>query len=124
MIRTIIFPALALIAAIVIPGRRLRLEEYVGASHPSGEIRLSLAPAGEFRLTMAVWDPVVGAVVSHREMVGRWRRAWGMLELRSSTRRVVYRSAQRRGAGWIWQRSSLPTFADGIPLVPKSQPPG
>ena len=122
MIRTLAFPLLAVSAAFMIPRRRLRIEQYVGDGDPTAEIHLLLARTGEFRLTMAVWDPVVGTVVGQRELVGRWRRGWGQLELRSSTRRVVYRRAAQ-GAAWIWQRSSLPTFADGIPLVPERSHP-
>jgi hypothetical protein len=116
--RTFFFAALALSAAIVIPFRRLRSEEYVGIDHPAGELRLSLGSGGRFVLTLALWDPVVGMVVSRRELAGRWRRAWGVLELHASDRRLTYRGSQRRGVGWVWQRSDLPTFADGIALVP------
>ena len=122
MLRNVLFPALALIAAMMLPNRKQRAEEYVGVNHPGGEMRLLLAPAGEFRLTLSVWDPVVGGVVARRELVGRWRRAWGMLELQSATRKVVYRGAQQEGRGWVWKHSNLPTFADGIPLVPAARP--
>lgn len=118
MLRNLLFPALALVAAMVLPNRKPRGEEYIGVNHPSGEMRLSLAPAGEFRLTLAVWDPIAGGVVASRELVGRWRRVRGTLELRSATRRLVYRGAQQDGPRWVWKHSNLPTFADGIPLVP------
>ena len=118
MSRAFLFAAFALSAAIVLPIRRLRSEEYVGVAHPSGELRLTLGSGGRFVLTLALWDPVVGMVVSRKELAGRWRRAWGVLELQASDRRVTYRGSRRPGAGWVWQRSNLPTFADGIALVP------
>ena len=122
MLRNLLVPALALVAAMVLPNRKPRVEEFVGVNHPSGEMRLSLTPTGEFRLTLSVWDPVVGGVVASRELVGRWRRTWGMLELRSARRRLVYRLAEQSGGSWIWKHSDLPTFADGIPLVPAPPP--
>ena len=107
---------------MVLPNRKPRGEEFVGVNHPSGEMRLSLAPAGDFRLTLTVWDPVVGSTVASREIVGRWRRVRGMLELRSATRRLVYRVEPRQGRAWVWKQSDLPTFADGIALVPAPPP--
>ena len=36
-----------------------------------------LAPAGEFRLSLEIWDPVVGTLVRTSEVTGRWHRAHG-----------------------------------------------
>ena len=110
--------SLSLVAEIVTSSRRHRSAAFVGVDHPSGEMRLTLAPAGEFRLTLALFDPVVGSVVEQKELAGRWRRAHGVLELRSPTRELDYRPATRGHPGWVWKRSNLPTFADGIALTP------
>lgn len=122
MIRDFLLPTLAIAGAVILSTRKPRAGEYVGVNHPGGEMRLTLAPAGEFRMTLSVWDPVVGTAVTTREIVGRWRRVWGKLELRSQTRKLVYQGAARDGARWVWKQSNLPTFADGIVLVPASRP--
>jgi hypothetical protein len=117
--------------------RRARPEEYVATDHPAGELRLRLDPDGRFALGLAVWDPVVRTVAGHRQLRGEWRESAGTLELRSATRELVYRrSPPRRGfvaslryaldpgagelgatrAVLIWERSNLPTFADGVTL--------
>jgi hypothetical protein len=117
--------------------RRARSEEYVATDHPAGELRLRLDPDGRFALGLAVWDPVVRTVAGHRQLRGEWRESAGMLELRSATRELVYRRRPPRlgfvaslrhalhaGAAdagtartlLIWERSNLPTFADGVTL--------
>jgi len=116
-VRTLALVVVALAGAIGLSRRRARSEEYVGVDHPSGELRLSLAPGGCFRLTLAVWDPVVEAPVGHRELEGRWRRGAGVLELHAPTRRLLYRRARPPADGWMWVRSDLPTFADGVALA-------
>ena len=117
-VRTLALVVVALLGVAGLSRRRVRTEEYVGVDHPSGELRLSLAPEGRFRLTLALWDPVVEAPVGRRELEGRWRRAGDTLELRAATRRLTYRRARPPEAGWVWARSDLPTFADGVALAP------
>jgi hypothetical protein len=103
---------------LVIPGRRFSSAEFRGDRHPAGELTLILGARGDFRLSLAIWDPVVRVEVCEREIVGRWHRGFRRLELRAPTRRIIYRCASSPARGWIWQMSTLPTFADGIALVP------
>jgi hypothetical protein len=123
MLRFLAVLSLALLAAVVGAGRRTRTGEYVGMDHPSGELRLRLEPDGHFTLKLAVWDAVVGDFVSQRELAGEWRMRWRGLELRAAGRRLVYSRAHVLGRGWIWQRSTLPTFADGVALLPERRAP-
>lgn len=120
----------------------------MATDHPAGELRLRLDPDGRFALGLAVWDPVVRSVAGHRQLRGEWRESAGTLELRSATRELVYRRSPPRpgfvaslrqaldpgtrdaGAArtvLIWERSNLPTFADGVTLgavsVPHRTPP-
>jgi hypothetical protein len=119
MIRLLGVAAVALLAALLSVGRRIRVSEYVGMDHPSGELRLRLEPNGKFSLRLAVWDPVVGEFIDGRELSGEWRHRMGGLELNAAGRRVIYARAPDAGGGWIWRSSSLPTFADGIALMPE-----
>ena len=119
MIRPLAIAAVALLTALVSVGRRIRSGEYVGLGHPSGELRLRLDPDGRFSLRLAVWDPVVGEFIDGRELTGEWRRRFDGLELRAAARRVIYSRARDASGGWLWRRSNLPTFADGIALRPE-----
>ncbi len=107
----------ALAALVVVVARRRRPRELVGVEHPAGEMRLLLEPDGRFALRLLVWDQVAGAVVGSRELAGRWRRTSEGLELRAPGRTVVYARAAEPAGAFVWRRSSLPTFADGIALV-------
>ncbi len=111
-----------LVAAVSITARRVGAGEYVGVEHPVGELRLRLEPGGAFVLQLAVWDPVVGATVAQRELTGSWRRTWRGLQLKTPARVITYSGSPDR-EGWIWERSSLPTFADGIRLVARGPAP-
>ena len=91
--------------------------EFVGLDHPAGELRLELGRGGRFRLTLAIWDPVVGAVAGWRELSGRWRSEGVQLELHTPARQIHYRIDE--SGTLVWQRSNLPTFADGIALRPR-----
>lgn len=108
-----------LVAAASVAGRRVGAGEYVGHEHPAGELRLRLEPGGRFVLQLAVWDPIVGAIVGQRELTGTWRRTWRGLQLKTPARVITYSGSPERG-GWTWERSSLPTFADGIRFVAKA----
>lgn len=119
MLRFLAVLSVALLAAVTAAGRRTRSGEYVGMDHPAGELRLRLEPDGRFSLRLAVWDAVVGDFVSQRELTGEWRMLWRGLELRAAGRQVVYSRSRLPGRGWIWQRSTLPTFADGVALLPE-----
>lgn len=68
-------------------------------------------------MRLAVWDPVVGTVVAHRELAGTWRRTRDGLELRDPERTVSYEWSRDRADVLVWRRSSLPTFADGFTLM-------
>ena len=107
----------ALLAIVPAAGRRVRAGDFVGVNHPAGELRLQLAPSGHFTLRLAVWDPVVGAFVATRELAGRWRCTLRGVELRAPTRTLRYVPATGGRDGWAWERSTMPTFADGILLV-------
>ena len=106
-----------LLAVIPAAGRRVRAGDFVGVNHPVGELRLELKPGGAFLLRLSVWDPVVGAFVANRELAGRWRCTVRGIELRAPTRTLWYVRSAERGSDWIWERSTMPTFADGIVLV-------
>ena len=105
-----------LLAAIPALGRRTHAGEYVASEHPAGELRLRLQRDGVFVLRLAVWDPVVRSFVAEREHIGRWRCTVHGIELRTSTRRIRYTRFDSPTRGWKWERSNLPTFADGISL--------
>ena len=119
MIRLVGVATVDLLTAFFAAGRRIRPGEYVGMEHPSGELHLRLDPDGRFSLRLAVWDPVVGELVDGRELTGEWRQRLDGLELRAAGRRVIYSRARDASGGWRWRRSSLPTFADGIALIPE-----
>ena len=104
-------------AAAFVMRRRRRHEVYEGIDHPLGSLEVTLHGDGRFVMTLALWDPVVGAVVGEKSLGGTWRRAGGMLELRSAARHVVYHRSGGMDVEWIWRQSDLPTFADGIALV-------
>jgi hypothetical protein len=118
MIRLAGLAPVAMLTALF-AGRRIQPGEYVGMEHPTGELRLRLEPDGRFSLRLVVWDPVVGEFVGGRELTGEWRQRWAGLELRSAGRRVLYSRARDASGGWRWERSNLPTFADGIGLIPE-----
>ena len=92
----------------------LRPGEFRGVHHPTGELRLTLRRDGRFRLRLSIWDPVAGNVAGQRELTGAWRRRGAALVLRAPMRRLGYRVTV--GGRIVWQRSDLPTFADGIEL--------
>jgi hypothetical protein len=92
--------------------------EYVGVEHPDGELRLHLDASGSFRMRLALWDPVVGAVAGNRELAGRWQLTADGMELVSPARRIGYQIDEEQGGALVWRRSSWPTFADGFTLVP------
>lgn len=106
-----------LIGAAVPVMRRRRREVYDGVDHPQGKLRVMLHGDGRFVMTLALWDPVVEAVVGEKSLRGQWRRTGDVLVLRSAARHIVYHRSGGRDVGWIWQKSDLPTFADGIALV-------
>ena len=100
--------------AVSLLRRPVRPGEYVGRDHPAGELRLELRRRGRFRLSLAVWDPIVQGVAGRRELAGRWHAHGDTLELTTPARRVMYRALE--DGDLEWYRSSLPTFADGISL--------
>lgn len=118
MVSRIVTLALGVVlAALPAAGRRVRAGEFVGVNHPAGELRLRLEPGGRFLLLLSVWDPVVGAFVANRELAGHWRCTLRGIQLRAPSRTLTYVGSTDAGGGWRWERSSLPTFADGIVLV-------
>ena len=68
-------------------------------------------------MRLAVWDPLVGTVIAHRELAGEWHRTREGLELRAAERTPSYELSRSRAGVLIWRRSSLPTFADGFSLM-------
>lgn len=89
-----------------------------GIGHPAGPLELVLGTRGDFRMCLAIYDPVVNDTIGEREIVGTWYRGIARLELRAPMRRLIYRAAEPPARGWVWHTSTLPTFADGIALVP------
>ena len=104
------------LAAVPAAGRRVRAGEYIGTEHPSGELRLELRRSGDFLLRLSVWDPVVRAYVAERELAGRWRCTLRGIVLVAPARIIRYALMPPPQRGWRWERSNLPTFADGISL--------
>lgn len=110
-------------------GARLRhglVSEYVSTDCPAGQITLTLARDGGFTLALAIWDPVVRDHVGWRTLTGRWSIHDGRLVLSAHTRNLSYGliPGDDDSAGappsvpvLHWERSSLPTFADGFDLV-------
>lgn len=72
-------------------------------------------------MRLAVWDPVVGTVIAHREIAGTWHRTRDGLELRASERTLSYEWSRDLPGVLHWRRSSLPTFADGFSLMPAAE---
>ena len=102
------------------------MSEYVSTDCPTGQITLSLASDGGFTLALAIWDPVVRDHVGWRTLTGHWSIEDGHLVLSGHARDISYGfgSSEGSSAGEIgdvaalhWERSSLPTFADGFDLV-------
>lgn len=93
---------------------------------PSGQITLTLARDGGFTLALAIWDPVVRDHVGWRTLTGRWTLERERLVLAGQARNLSYGVVPEvEAAGGVdtpvaalhWERSNLPTFADGFDLV-------
>lgn len=102
------------------------VSEYVSTDCPTGQITLTLSRDGGFTLALAIWDPVVRDHVGWRTLTGRWSIEDEHLVLAGHARNLSYGliSADDSSAGDAagvpalhWERSSLPTFADGFDLV-------
>jgi hypothetical protein len=102
------------------------MSEYVSTDCPTGQITLTLASDGGFTLALAIWDPVVRDHVGWRTLTGRWAIEDGHLVLSAHARNLSYGLISApwptaEGASHVpalhWERSSLPTFADGFDLV-------
>jgi hypothetical protein len=105
------------------------VSEYVSTDCPTGEITLTLASDGGFTLALAVWDPVVRDYVGWRTLTGRWMIGSGHLVLSAHARDLSYGLVSADGStsddtahipALRWERSSLPTFADGFDLVARA----
>jgi hypothetical protein len=104
------------------------MSEYVSTDCPTGQITLTLASDGGFTLALAIWDPVVRDHVGWRTLTGRWTIEDGHLILSAHSRNLSYGLISADGSvtedsphvpALHWERSSLPTFADGFDLVAK-----
>lgn len=92
---------------------------------PAGQITLTLSRDGGFTLALAIWDPVVRDHVGWRTLSGRWTLEHERLVLASHARNLSYGmlpASEAEGndapvATLHWERSNLPTFADGFDLV-------
>jgi hypothetical protein len=102
------------------------MSEYVSTDCPTGQITLTLASDGGFTLALAIWDPVVRDHVGWRTLTGRWAIEDGHLILSAHARNLSYGLIPADGSAiedsshvpaLHWERSSLPTFADGFDLV-------
>lgn len=104
---------------------------YVSTDCPVGDITLTLGEDGGFLLVLAIWDPVVRDHVGRRMLRGHWRFTDECVELDAGARRLRYRlappsdaqdpaSASRTRSVLRWERSDLPTFADGFTLVERA----
>jgi hypothetical protein len=104
---------------------------YVSTDCPVGDITLTLGDDGAFLLVLAIWDPVVRDHVGRRMLRGHWRRVDEWVELDAGARRLRYRlatpsdeqdaaPATRARSMLRWERSDLPTFADGFTLVERA----
>lgn len=102
------------------------MSEYVSTDCPTGQITLTLASDGGFTLALAIWDPVVRDHVGWRTLTGRWEIEDGHLVLSAHARNLSYGlisapCSTAEGTSHVpalhWERSSLPTFADGFDLV-------
>jgi hypothetical protein len=112
-----------------VTGARLRgglVSEYVSTDCPTGQITLTLSRDGGFTLALAIWDPVVRDHVGWRTLNGNWNAGEERLTLSSRARELSYGLEFEEGASapdsriatvLHWERSSLPTFADGFDLV-------
>lgn len=105
------------------------MSEYVSTDCPTGQITLTLARDGGFTLALAIWDPVVRDHVGWRTLTGRWKIEDGHLVLSSHARDLSYGLISADGSALEdgsdipalhWERSSLPTFADGFHLVARA----
>lgn len=105
------------------------MSEYVSTDCPTGQITLTLARDGGFTLALAIWDPVVRDHVGWRTLTGRWKIEDGRLALSSHARDLSYGLISEDGSALedgsdvpalYWERSSLPTFADGFHLVARA----
>ena len=105
------------------------MSEYVSTDCPTGQITLTLASDGGFTLALAIWDPVVRDYVGWRTLTGRWAIDSGHLILSAHARDLSYGliSADDSATEDVshipalhWERSSLPTFADGFDLVARA----
>ena len=102
------------------------MSEYVSTDCPTGQITLTLSSDGGFTLALAIWDPVVRDYVGWRTLTGRWEIESGHLMLTAHARNLAYGLISEDGSAdedasripaLRWERSSLPTFADGFDLV-------
>jgi hypothetical protein len=109
------------VARLRVLTRRVARGEYVGIDVAARNLRLYLGDGHTFWLRLAVWDPVVGTIISHREISGHWRRTWDGLELHSLTHTLEYERSRKQNGVLLWRRSTLPTFADGFSLMPAAE---
>ena len=102
------------------------MSEYVSIDCPAGQITLTLARDGGFTLALAIWDPVVRDYVGWRTLTGHWTLEHEHLVLAAHARKLSYGvvpgSETENGVDASlptlhWERSNLPTFADGFDLV-------
>ena len=97
--------------------------KYTSTEPGSGELTLTMESTGEFTLVLAIWDSVVLECVGQQVLQGRWTFRENRLRLDAPTRRLVYRlvpdDTAGRGSSSVlrWERSDLPTFADGFALA-------
>ena len=99
--------------------------EYVSTDCPTGQITLTLARDGRFTLVLEIWDPVVDDHVGLSTLTGHWSVQRGRLELTARARNLSYGLVPSDDAdsesGTVsalrWERSNLPTFADGFTLI-------
>jgi hypothetical protein len=105
------------------------VSEYVSTDCPTGQITLTLASDGGFTLALAIWDPVVRDYVGWRTLTGRWTIESDHLMLSAHARNLSYGLISEDGSAdenapripaLHWERSSLPTFADGFDLVARA----
>ena len=106
------------------------MSEYVSTDCPTGLLTLTLARDGGFTLALAIWDPVVRDHVGWRTLTGRWTLENDRLLLTAHARNLSYglvssdEASSLEGdppvSGLHWERSNLPTFADGFDLVARA----
>lgn len=115
----------SLFALSSVSGQTNVASEYVSIDCPKGDIALELKPDRTFTLELKHWDSKINRHTDTERMAGTWHYASDVLTLRGNGEMKYRRKKTSLKVGshaaeidsFMWQRSTIPTFADSFTLV-------